>query len=58
MSFETIFKILIFTWAFTVARAGVLPIRFEDNPEEGILMQPIKTKSEDMFIIFTRKNSR
>ena len=35
MNFETIFKILILKWAFSVSSAGVLPLRFEDNPEEG-----------------------
>jgi hypothetical protein len=55
MNFETIFKILILTWAFTVSSAGVIPIRFEDNPEEGILIKTVNSKLEDVFDYFCAK---
>jgi hypothetical protein len=55
MNFETIFKILILSWAFTVSSAGVIPIRFEDNPEEGILIKSVNSKLEDVFDYFCAK---
>ncbi len=35
---KTILKILFLACAFIVSSAGVVPIRFADNPEEGFFL--------------------